>query len=57
MRFSGRVRAGEVTPLERGAHSRQSKRGETTADGGGGKGFAFPCVLAALGIQSSVVLS
>lgn len=46
MRFSGRVRVGEVTPLNRGLLTTgKGKSLEATADGLGGKGFAFPWFL------------
>lgn len=42
MCFSGRVRAAEVTPLNRGLFTAgKGKSLEATADGVGGKGFAF----------------
>jgi len=35
MHFSGKVRVGEVMPLDRGSCSRESKRGEAIVDGEG----------------------
>lgn len=43
MHFSGRVRAGEVMPLDRGLLTAgKGKSVEAIVDGVSGKGFAFP---------------
>jgi len=58
MHFSGRVRAGEVMPLDRGLLTAGKGKGlEATADGVCGKGFAFPWAPTALEVQDSFALS